>query len=519
MSLQNLSKQELMAAIEAADALEKKRKYNKAGQYYTDTGKTARSLYPKHMEMFKAGKTHDIRGFVGGNGSGKSTNGAFETSKHLNGKYPDWWEGHKFKGPINAWVCARTGKALREGVQELLFGGISDEEIGTGMIAREDLLDDKGNIQKWNLSGEANCIGAILVRHYTDGVFDGYSKCEFHTYAQGWQEFQGPTRQWIMLDEEPDDAKIYAECLMRLRPKDGGDPGQLAAYFTPTQGYSNTYLAFVPGGRFPEDGEHIDNPKKYTVQVSSRNVPHLPKEYLESMIAELKLTDPGNIEARIDGIAAMGSGRVYPIDESFVVVPQFAIPKYWKKAYGLDPGASNTAVIWIAQNPDTGVMYIYDEYKNGRVLYLLHAEAIKTRGDWIGGAIDPHEAVKPRDTGETVQTYFETCGLHLNAAKGDPDALRARIRAMFESGALKILDSCQGLISEIRTYRYDMNDPNKIARNQDDHRCDALMYNICLFEQIANSFSDHEEEIYQERQGRRNKDTGIDDQRNQTTGY
>jgi len=367
------------------------------------------------------------------------------------------------------------------------------------------------------MTGTPNCIGMFRCRHYDkNGKFDGWSKCEFKTYAQGWAEFQGPTRQWITFDEEPDDAKILAESLARLRGKDGKPPGHFLATFTPTEGFRDTYLTFVPNGVFPHDGTHPEDPSKYTQRIGWTDSPHLDDEWKASCIANWKITDPNNIEARTEGYAAMGSGRVYPIDESFVIVPRTKIPEYWLKCYGMDPGHANFGVVWITQDPNTQTYYVYDEYKHGKVVYLMHAEAIKNRGLWIGGGIDPHEAVKPRDTGETIQGYFEAQGLNLMAAKGDPDALRVRIRAMFESGALKIMDNCQGLINEIRTYRYDPNDPTKIARNQEDHRCDAMMYAICVFEYMSKSFLEHEEEEYSEKNPRHDDS---EDQRNPFTGY
>lgn len=459
-----------------------------------------------------------VHDFVAVGNSGKSLWMAIESYFHFSGKYPTWWEGHRFTKPIKAWLCGLDAKALRAGLQVILFGGIGDDEIGSGIIPRADLLDDAGHLMKSSMSGTADCIGQFQVRHYTDGMFDGYSTIEFMTYEQGWKSFQGPTKQWIGFDEEPEDGKIFGECVARLRGEDGEESGHFLATFTPTGGFRQVYLAFVPGGIFPADGTHIDDPSKYTCRIGWSNAPHLSEDWKKSAIAQWKITDPNNIEARTEGYAAMGSGRVYPIDESFVVVPKQQIPSYWRKAYGLDPGASNTAAVWVAQDPDTNVMYVYDEYKHGRVLYLLHGEAIKTRGAWIEGAIDPHEAVKPRDTGETVQTYFQTIGLNLTAAKGDPDALRAKIRALFDSGALKIMDNCQGLISEIRTYRYDINDPNKIAKNQEDHRCDALLYCLAVFDYIAKSHSEVEEEKYAERENRYKDDDG-DSSRSSITGY
>lgn len=508
-----MNKKDLIDAIKAAEAILQKRKYNKAATYFRDDGVNSREKYPKHMELMRAEKNHRLLAFVGGNGTGKSLWNALSTYYHMSGKYPEWWEGYKYKRPITVWMCAREAKNLREGIQEILFGDMSD--IGTGIIAREDLLDDKGVVQTWALSGTANCVGQCLVRHCTDGVFDGYSKVEFKTYAQGWKEFQGPTRDLITFDEEPDDVKIYAECTARLRPKDGGDPGRFLATFTPTLGFSETYLAFVPNGIFPEGGEHEDNPQKYTVQVTWDDVPHLPEEWKQSQILEWKISDPNNLEARTLGIAAMGSGLVYPVDFNFITTPKEKIPPYWPRCYGMDPGQANFAVVWVTKDPNTGIYYVYDEYKHGKVVYLIHAEAIKNRGQWIPGGIDPHEAVKPRDTGETVQGYFQSLGLDLAAAKGNPDAVRARIRAMLESGALKIMGNCERILKELRTYRYDPNDPNKIAKNQDDHLLDALLYALTVFDNISTSYSEYEEEEL----GTSRKNKTHPSGRNKITGY
>ncbi len=511
-----MNRDKLLAAVQAAELLEKKRKYRKIDTYFTDTGPNARTNFPKQLELMAAGKDHNLRALIGGNGTGKSIWLGSETYYHMSGQYPSWWTGHRFTYPINAWLFSKDAKILREGLQEVMFGGIGDEDIGSGLIPRDDLLDEKGKLSTWAMAGTANCIGGFLVKHYTNGLFDGYSKCEFKTYEAGWAACQGPTRDWIGFDEDPNDPKIYAECIARLRGKDGRPPGHFAAAFTPTFGYSEMYQSFCPNGNFPLGGQHPENPNKFTQNITWDDVKHLDSEWKKSMISEWQISDPANIEARTQGLAAMGSGRVYPINESFVVVPKLQIPTYWKKAYGMDPGQANFAVVWVCEDPNTGIKYVYDEYKHGKVVYIIHAEAIKNRGEWLTGGIDPHEAVKPRDSGETVQSYFESSGLNLVAAKGDPDALRARIRAMFESGSLKIMDNCQGILNEIRTYRYDANDPNRIARGQDDHRLDALMYALCTFDQIAQSYAQFEEEQSEENSSKRNSD---DSQRNPITGY
>lgn len=514
MNLEKKTKQELVELLQTLEVLEKKQKYNKVATYFPDKGDHSRDKYPVHMEFMTAGNKHHIRAMVGGNGTGKSIWGSLEAYFHASGKYPKWWEGKRFEGPTKGWVCARENKQMRDSIQEILFGSYADQ--GTGMIPKEDILDDNGNLTTRAMSGTAGCVGTVAVRHYDkNGQFDGWSDIQFKTYAQGWQEFQGATRNWIWLDEEPDDPKIHSECLSRLRgPK--GKEGILWCTFTPLLGYSTVYLTFLPNGQMPEDGISPTNPDQFVCVVGWDDVPHLSEDFKRSMIANWQATDPNSIEARTKGVAAMGSGRIYPIDEHFVVTPRMKIPTYWKKAYGIDPGWNNTAVIWIAQDPNTNIKYIYSEYKHGKVVYPIHAEAIKNRGDWIWGACDPHEAPKPRDDGTNTLDYLCGLGLNLIPARGEPNALRASILSQFQAGALKIVgEDCQELLNEIRIYRYDAHDPNKPARDQNDHLCDAMLYCLAKFDEIAASYCQIEEELYNLKRPSSNNESG----RSSTTGY
>lgn len=62
-------------------------------------------------------------------------------------------------------------------------------------------------------------------------------------------------------------------------------------------------------------------------------------------------TPPYQIQARSEGEPALGSGAIYPIGESDVVVPDRAIPEEWPRVYGMDVGWNCTAVVWGASDP------------------------------------------------------------------------------------------------------------------------------------------------------------------------
>lgn len=74
------------------------------------------------------------------------------------------------------------------------------------------------------------------------------------------------------------------------------------------------------------------------------------------------------------------------------LVEPFAIPAAWPRTVGLDFGAVNTALLWIARDPTTGVRYCYRESLEGGRTTNEHARQalIDAEGEnvdlWVGGA-------------------------------------------------------------------------------------------------------------------------------------
>lgn len=505
--MQNLEK--LNQINDALKALADKQKFNRVENYFTDIGPNSRDKYPKHMEFIEASKYHRLMAFVGANGTGKSLLGSLITYFHLSGKYPKWWTGHRFnQGPLRGWMASIEAKQLRA-VQNHLFG--SHIEPGTGIIPRSHLVDDKGHLQITAMSGTAHLVGLCYIRHYNAaGTFDGYSTLEFKTYEQGWAQYQGANQNWIWLDEEPSDPKIHAECIARLRGPEGKE-GHMLCTFTPTLGWSTVYLNYCPDGKVPENGTHKDNPRKFTSLVTQDDVPHLSEEWKRDALEDWKKTDPMNILARTKGIAAMGSGKIFPVEEEFFVVKRFEIPDYWPRAYGLDFGYHNTAAVWIAQDPVTKKKVVYAEYKRGGVHDAMHVMSIKSKGEWIPGICDPHSG--HRDGGELRADYYRAQGLDLTNGSSNPAAGIAMILNDLQSGQLQIMEDCQQIIQEMRTYRWDPNNPSKVADKQDDHLLDALRYYYSKYEWVARTQDSQYDDYYDK------PDKKINNSRDSLTGY
>lgn len=468
-------------AARLQEVLSQLKQYDKQNLFlsvFKDDGKYRRSEYAKHMDFFASGKKFRQRAFIAANRVGKTFSGCYELVCHLTGRYPSWWEGRKFNYPITAWCASITPIQMKDAVQTVLFG---EREKGTGMIPKQDYVDENGDFLTWNMPGVPNVVGSVKIKHYDEfGNHDGWSMCQFKTYKQGYEVFQGAKVDVIMLDEEPQDYKIYTECITRT----GGDtdsdnenisraPGILYCTFTPLMGYSDTVLSFLPDGMLPPGGVNPDAPYKKVVNAGWDDVPHLSKEWKEEMLAGYPLHER---DARTKGIPTKGSGAIYPYPEEMITIEPMPIPGWWPKAFAMDIGYDHpTTVLWGAIDPETDVLYVYSEHSLRETPVAMHAAAIKTRGDWIPGVIDP-SATKKKDEFATVYEQYSAHGIELIPANNAVEPGIAEVQQRIATGRLKVFRTCLHFFAEYRIYRRDEN--GKIVKKKDD-LMDCLRY-LCM---------------------------------------
>lgn len=195
--------------VRLQQALLHKRQRRKIDSFYPDEGPLRRELYPKHLQIFAGGKDCRERMFLAGNRIGKTEGvGAYETTLHLTGDYPKWWEGRRFATPISAWAAGKDSKTVREIIQFKLLGPQGD--YGTGMIPGDSIIATSPK------PGVPEAIESITVRHATGGK----SRIMLKSYDQGRDSFVGTEQHIVWLDEECT-RDIYVECLTRTMTTGG----------------------------------------------------------------------------------------------------------------------------------------------------------------------------------------------------------------------------------------------------------------------------------------------------------
>jgi phage terminase large subunit-like protein len=409
---------------------------------FPSTGPLRRELYFKHMDFLAAGTQFRERVVFGGNRSGKSWLGAFETTCHLTGNYPDWWRGKRFTKPITAIACGKDGKVVRDSVQKILVGPRT--KFGTGFIPGDRLDIDRCTASR----AATGLYDEIPVRHHSGG----WSLLRLKSYDQGREAFEAIELDWVWEDEEAP-LDIHKENLMRTMTTHGA----VINTFTPLKGATPLVMDLK---------ERASEGSVYTVSIWWDDCPHITKAMIEDMQSRYKKHE---IRARRYGEAQLGSGAIFTEDDNLLKIRPFAIPPYWPRAYGLDFGWTHpTAAVWGALDRDSDILYLYSEHRRSEAPPAVHASAIQARGAWIPG-VSETQGTNMADGSKMFDLYKKHHGLKLRRATKGAGSLESgimRLQERITQGRLRVFDTMNLWFEEYRAYHRD--DKGAVVKRMDD---------------------------------------------------
>lgn len=399
-----------LALLRLTQELKRRQERNKLSRY---------KPYTRQIEFHNSGSTFRERLFRAGNQLGKTWSSAYECAYHLTGQYPDWWEGKRWSRGVTGWAIGQSMMSTRDTMQRLIMG--RPGEWGTGTIPADSIIEIK------RAQGVADCIDCVFVKHISGGM----SRLYFKSCEQGREKLQGETLDFAALDEEPPE-DIYTEVLTRTN----ATKGIVWITFTPLLGMSKVVSRFLLE----------ENPDRIDINMTIDDVGHYSAEDKARIIASYPAHER---EARAKGIPIMGSGLIFPVEESSIVVEPFQIPDIWPVICGIDFGWDHkTAVVWLAWDRDNDVVYLYDSVAMREAIPKDIAPLIIQRGPWIPCAW-PHDGLQ-HDKGSGIQLaeQYRMQGvnmLHEMAQlpeTGDENGYKVS-RTSVEAGVLEMLDRMQ----------------------------------------------------------------------------
>jgi hypothetical protein len=212
------------------------------------------------------------------------------------------------------------------------------------------------------------------------------------------------------------------------------------------------------------------SPSKYLVSAGWDDCAHLTQEQKTKMLRE---TPPHLRDARSKGIPSLGQGAIYPIMESEIKVAPFRIPPHFARGYGMDVGWNRTAAGFLAWDRDNDVLYLTSEHYRGQAEPSVHATAIKARGVWMPGFIDPAARGRSQKDGDQLLQNYTDLGLKLAIADNGVEAGILDVFERLSTGRFKVFETCTNFLAEYRIYRRDKK--GHIVK-ANDHMMDAVRY-------------------------------------------
>ncbi|MFW9927788.1 MAG: terminase large subunit domain-containing protein [Candidatus Thorarchaeota archaeon] len=507
-------KEELLNILEAKEINERYRKYYTV--YFQDhridplTGlDVSRNKYPKFCQLMAASSHYKELASIAPNRAGKTNTGGFFLTAQAIKDYPEWWEGKRFGNyPCKFAFIGENNLSVRNVGQDILVGTKNDP--GSGMIPNAKYNNGVGLVES-NLTSKHGVQDAIMDIWVRD-IYGNMNQILLLSRTQSPDVIQGMSLHGIWFDEDAlDKDGWYQEAFSRT----GNTEGFILCTFTPwPAGMTPAILNFMPRLQFPENNigpvldDEGENTEKFCMNMTLDEVPHLT----EKMKNSLKKKYHGReYDARILGIPPLGSGAVFQRPLKDILVPTFQIPEHWPRAYGLDFGFVETAIIWIAKNPETNVYYIYAEsiLKELQTTPYTVVSTIKMKEDWIPGICDPSGGGRNSD-GVLVMNQYERLGLKLSPGVNAVTPGITYINTLLETDCLKIMLHVSHIQEEYVQYRYD--EMGRIARNQDDHGLDAIRYCLSIFDYVAKTKESHKLETFSKRYN-------INQDRDSLTGY
>lgn len=434
--------------------------------------------YPWQVEFFNASKDYKQRYLRAGNRCGKSYSEAHEFAMHITGRYPEWYEGERISNSGHYYWCMGISLDTTADVMQAELFGTKDiriiDEVGTGSIPKS-CIDFEFMVK------DGRKLKSCRIKH-SDG---GYNTVQFFASEQGHMKVAGQKAIYCWLDEEPENRsdEIYSQLVTRVTEAEGW----LTFTSTPEQGLTEL------NRRYEEN--KLGN--LYMQQATWDDVPHLTEDMKQQLLAGVA---EWQHDMRIRGLPVIGSGAVFPFDDSDLIVDEFPIPDHYLIDAGIDIGHtsdSSTVMYAAMDNPDPSIatFYLFNEWEgdNKKDPSLGNPDAmsyfIKNSAYSSIPVIAPHdagavsgapEAYASKLRAQNINVSWDTfhnpydskvgiSSLQKAPSNNNPETGLVLMRQLMAEGRLKIFRNCTTWLNEKRSYYYKENG----KRSKPDHMQDA----------------------------------------------
>jgi len=182
-------------------------------------------------------------------------------------------------------------------------------------------------------------------------------------------------------------------------------------------------------------------------------------------------------EMRYRGQFTRPAGLIYTAFTGDMLIDAFPIPDTWERVIGVDFGGANTAIVYLAQDPESAVWYCYQEQMTGGKTSAGYAQEVLealpqgVRYQVYGGA---------KSEGQHRLDWLAGGLMVQEPPVDDVESGIDRVTQLMKSGRFRLFRTLRGLRDELGSYRRKLdamgNPTDDIDNKRHFHRLDALRY-------------------------------------------
>ena len=161
------------------------------------------------------------------------------------------------------------------------------------------------------------------------------------------------------------------------------------------------------------------------------------------------------------------------------IIPPIPLQPEWPRYVGIDPGPLHTAVVWIAEDPDRRIYYLYDEYLAGERTTAQHVEAVKKQT----GKVNVLRWSLGQKSEKQYRYDWAAAGISASEPNiTDVEAGIDRVIELIKTKTLYVFNTCRGCIDQFGTYGREISSDGlmteKIKDKEIFHFMDAVRYDV-----------------------------------------
>jgi hypothetical protein len=227
------------------------------------------------------------------------------------------------------------------------------------------------------------------------------------------------------------------------------------------------------------------DPDYDVIQFSSIMNPMFPKDEYERMRRTLPTW---KFRMFYDGEFTRPAGLIYgDYDESIHCIRPLTIPKSWPRHVGIDFGAVNTALLWIAERPMSAIEEVWPGNPGDYYVYRERHGGGLTAREYAREALDYHENVVTWRGGarseDAQRLDWSLAGVPVEKPEiADLESGIDRGISLFREKRLYVMEHCNKLRSELGTYSRELDgagEPTEQIENKASfHLLDCLRYGV-----------------------------------------